>query len=209
MRSVTVLGMAALLCLAVTAQADVITNGDFETGDFTGWTIVLTENGNTTTQDVFSYDIDGGGSHPESLAARFAVGKMDYYQEPDGGVVMSQEVYLVGGVEYAFDADIAAYRHSAQGNADGGTFQMTLDGAVLDSWSAGGIGGDYPWDKYDHLSGTFTPGSSDTYEIGMQITRHYECPGDVYQLVDNFTGIPEPATLALLAFGGLAALRRR
>ena len=209
MRSITVLGMAALMCLAVTAQADVITNGDFETGDFTGWTVRNTDNGQSTTTDVFMYDIDGGGPLPESLAARFAVGQVTFQSGYWCGIEMVQDVNLVAGVEYEFDADVAAWRHTAQGNAQGGMFEMILDGAVLDWWSAGGIGGSNPWDKYDHLSATYTPDSSGPYEIGMRITRPYQCPGDVYQQVDNFTGIPEPATLTLLAFAGLAVLRRR
>jgi len=44
--------MAALMCLAVTAQADVITNGDFETGDLSGWTVRPTANGQTCPQQV-------------------------------------------------------------------------------------------------------------------------------------------------------------
>jgi hypothetical protein len=201
------MSLAALLCVAVTAQADVITNGDFETGDFTGWTVRNTSNGHSTTTDVIMYDIDGGGPLPESLSARFSVGNVQYTGQQEG-IELVQDVSLVGGTEYTFDADVAAWRHSNSVNVEGGVFSLILDGAVLDTWAAGYIGGSYGWDKYSHLTGTYTPGSSGTYEIGMRITRPYTCPGDVFEQVDNFTGIPEPATLTLLALG-LVALRRR
>jgi hypothetical protein len=210
MRSFVLMSMAALLCVAATAQADVITNGDFETGDFTGWTVRDTPNGHSILTDVIMYDIDGGGPLPESLAARFSVGERNY----DGtqqGIELVQDVSLVGGIEYTFDADVAAWRHISGSNAEGGVFSLILDGSVLDTWQCGGIGQPYyPTDKYGHVTGTYTPGSSGTYEIGMRITRPYTVPSDgPYQMVDNFTGIPEPATLALLALGGLTALRRR
>jgi len=205
MRSVIV-GMAALLCLAVAAQADVITNGGFETGDFTGWTVRPTANGQTTVQDVIMYDIDGSGPYGESLAARFCVGEVNHYSQWEG-IELVQDVSLVGGTEYTFDADVSAWSQNPYNNYDGGKFELILDGAVLDTWNAGYI--EINQKLYGHVSGTYTPGASGPYEIGMRITRPWTPPTYIYQLVDNFTGIPEPATLTLLALGGLTALRRR
>jgi len=198
--------MAALVCLAVTAQADVITNGDFETGDLSGWTVRPTANGQSPTQDVIMYDIDGPGPLGDSLAARFRVGEIQHIPQWEG-IELVQDVSLAGGTPYAFDADVSAWNNQSGGNFDGGRFELILDGGVLDMWNAGFIN---PGERlYGHVSATYTPGASGTYEIGLRITRPWTPPSGIYQLVDNFTGIPEPATLTLLALGGLAALRRR
>src|SRR5689334_21598400 len=56
------------------AHASLITNGDFETGDFTGWTLFVTEFGGIENPAVVPFDIDGD-SIP-TYSARFDVGQV-------------------------------------------------------------------------------------------------------------------------------------
>ena len=79
-------------------------------------------------------------------------------------------------------------------------------------WIIGGLTtsltGDTPDVSYDYLVDTLhlTPGN--TYDVQLNLTSAYEAitPGFGENLL---TIAPEPATLALLAFGGLAMLARR
>lgn len=50
------------------AQVAQFTNGDFEAGDFTGWTVGVTSGGATAVQTVTTVDIDGPGPLAPTLA---------------------------------------------------------------------------------------------------------------------------------------------
>ena len=49
----------ALTALSGVALGQSFANGNFQTGNFTGWTITATANGKTNVQTVSSIDIDG------------------------------------------------------------------------------------------------------------------------------------------------------
>lgn len=207
MRNVILMGVVALLFTAGTAQAQMFTNGDFETGDWTGWTVRATENGTTGVQDVVLWDIDGDGPLDESLAGYLSVGKIDYY-DVDAGMEMVQSLSLASGVEYTFGANLAIFMNDDYyGQADGGLFELIAGDSVLASWDSGSL--DPMEERFYELSGNFTPDTTDDYEVGLRITRRYTVSSYLEEYIDNVTGVPEPATLALLVLGGLAALRRR
>ncbi len=107
------IGVAATICLmyaAGSAQANLLTNGDFETGDLSGWTVRLTQNGNTFVQQVTAYDIDGPGPLGSSPAANFWVGQLVAMSGEWEGIEMVQNLSLTGGTEYTFDADVSVFR---------------------------------------------------------------------------------------------------
>jgi len=60
--------------------APILLNGDFETGDLTGWTTFLTPNGSIGSTngvpDVVPFDVTGGGT--PSDAAQFEVGELAF-----------------------------------------------------------------------------------------------------------------------------------
>jgi hypothetical protein len=209
------------VCLAVALapvlHAGIITNGDFQTGDLTGWTIYPTPTGTNGPGYPIAtqFDVTGGGS---SYAATFNVGitsgaggTSDY----EGGGIY-QTVNLAGG-SVAISFDWAESDTAAQTNSSAGRLELLLDGTVIgiqpdQSISAGQV-------FRGNLSGTgnVTAGS---HEIRIQVTRNYYQTGDAttpFEYIDNVTvaggtstGTPEPgSSLLILAGMGFLLARRR
>ena len=182
-RTVGVLAMVCLVWAAGSARANLLTNGDFETGDLGGWTVRLTPNGHTFAQQVVAYDIDGPGPLGSSPAANFWVGQLNFMSGAWEGVEMVQDLALTGGTQYTFDADLSVFRNpTSPNNGSGGRFEVIVDGAVLATWDSGSIIQGVP--EYSHLTATFTPAVSANHEVGLRITRPFFAT-DVQQYVDN------------------------
>src|SRR5206468_3116594 len=101
---------------------------------------------------------------------------------------------------------------SSGNNADGGTFELLLDDAVVNSHAFGGISVNQTLRSTLSYSGTVAAGS---HKIAIDMRRGYGI-GDgntPYQYLDNVTlsgsAVPEPATtlLALAAIGVLGTGR--
>lgn len=88
--------LAALVATTMTiGQVDAaLINGDFETGDFTGWTVFSEFPGEIGTPAVVSFDTTGDAV--PSLAARFQVGTSDSGVFGGGGIL--QNVALSSGL---------------------------------------------------------------------------------------------------------------
>jgi hypothetical protein len=197
--------------LAIAGAGFSFVNGDFETGNFAPWVITNTTNGQTLSQQIVMFDIDGPGPLSASLAARFQVGQVTFQSGVPAGIELTQSIALIAGLEYTFDMDWAAMRETTTtGNAQGGIFELIVDGTVLATGMAGSTSSTTP--KYGHLTGVYTPALSQNYNVGVRITRPFTVPADLYQLVDNFqmSVVPEPGTLLVLGAGlALLAKRRR
>ena len=190
----------------------IIGNGDFETGDLTGWTVRLTPNGQTSVQDVVLYDIDGAGPRGISQAARFDVSQVVFQDGVPAGIDLVQTVSLRGGQEYGLSADLSVLRPVPVTNLFGGRFELVVNDLVLDVYDPGDITGLVP--EFGSVAARFTPASDGAFEVGLRITRPAEA-ALIFQFVDNveLSPVPEPATLLLLGITaaglGLARWRQR
>jgi hypothetical protein len=102
-----VLGAAALLAVAGAAQADnVITNGGFETGDYTGWTSNTLAGSNGS---ISVTNLTAGSALPHSGQAAAGPAGGQYYSSVDQGGAGGYEVYQAFSVpanslvNYSFD----------------------------------------------------------------------------------------------------------
>ena len=210
------LGMVAFLTIALASAANAeLINGDFETGDLTGWNVTMTSNGQTLIQGAAMFDIDGSGPIETSYAAQFCVGKVEF-SGSNGGIEMTQTMFLTAGTEYRLHYDYAAANVDANPthySIDGcGIYDLIVDG---NSVAHGEIGELLTGETgYGALNALFVPSVSGDYTIGARITRAWKPPAPygsqfaLFQYVDNFY-VPEPAALALFGLGALWCLRRR
>ena len=120
------------------AQVNLFTNGDFETGDLSGWTQFTTGNGTMGEgfPKVVLFDTNGDGTPTKS--AQFSVGQVSSGTAQEGGGVY-QNVYLTAG-DYSLTVDIAGADDGTElGNGEAGLFELMLDGVVVDSYDFGAI----------------------------------------------------------------------
>ncbi len=186
------IAFACLAGLATTASAQFV-NGDFESGDFTGWTIANTAGGNSFVQAVEQHDIDGPGVLGLSFAAKFSAGRQTGITAGTEGITITQSLSLTGGTTYTFEFDWSATRTTTTQNSEGGVFSLIVDGVALATQNAGATSGALP--HYGHILATFVPPTTGTYVVGASIGRPFTVPGfggaeTLFQHVDNFVQNP-------------------
>lgn len=188
-------------------------NGNFETGNLTGWTVTLTTGGANVVADAIQYDIDGPGALGTNFAGRFSTGRAVAGSVQEG-LTLTQSMNLTAGTLYTFDFDWSAFRNAGVGaNTEGGVFSFIVNGTAIATQAAGSTSGAAP--KFGHITATFTPTATQAYSVGAMITRPFTIPSptapNLFQAVDNFTvtAVPEPASMAALGLGIAAILRRR
>lgn len=179
------------------AQAVSLNNGNFETGDLTGWTVFTTTNGTNGTgrPDVTPFDTTGSGA---SNSARFRVGQVSFASGIPAGGGITQNVTLSSGI-LNLSVDVVAF--GTQNNSSAGIFSLLLNGAVLDTFNTGGYAANTF--RRDILTAS-TNVTAGIYSIGIQMTRPFTNANTPSQYVDNFvisgsstvaTAVPEPFTV--------------
>lgn len=211
-----VFGMIAVFLVLLAGQAQAfVTNGGFETGDLTGWTVFTTTSGTNGAglPDVVLYDTNNDGTATNS--ARFNVGRLSDVGAREGGGIY-QSVNLLASGTYQLEAYIGSFDNMGSGNVDGGLFELLFDGVLVDSYDFGYITLNVP--EYAVLGGAVgtTAGS---HEVRLRITRGYtsSMQASPWEYIDDVsmqaTGgvIPAPGAIVLAGLGtGLVSwLRRR
>ncbi len=185
-RSVPAIGviLAGLMAFAAPVQANVVVNGGFEAGDFSGWS----ETGDTAFNGV-QCPGPGPGVHAGDCSAYFG------------------PMFAVGGIEQMLDVGGAGnqWALSFAFQPDGGSassFTVTFGGQTLLSLSEPAFSDDF---QLYHFSGVTTADH-------MTLSFNFFDPVGFLFLDDvSVTVIPEPAMAGLLGVGlaGLVFSRRR
>jgi hypothetical protein len=206
---------ASLLTCASANAANLVTNGDFATGDFTGWTLGTVNGGSpgfSPDPQVTSFNVTGGGVQN---AAEFEVGLTALPVGPSGGASLSQTITTTAGM-LTFAADWATFKNLGY-NGDEGTFTVLLDGVSMVSAGGGLVGGGIPNRGTLDFSAMVTGGA---HVLEIDITRTFLNLGGVtpYEYLTNISATqavsaaPEPASWAMMlvgVFGAGAVLRRK
>jgi hypothetical protein len=213
--------LLAQLSVSLCQATGLLQNGDFESGDLTGWTTFLTPNGDLGPglPDATMFDTDGDGT--ATFAARFRAGEKVFNSSTghtfQGGGLF-QTFSGPAGV-YNFSASIAAQNPSTSANDTAGVFSLFVDGTLRDSVDFKQLlgGGDIGPGQIERsslfTSVTLTQG---IHELRFQVTRNWLNGDTPYEYLDDVQiggVIPEPTPSALMAlaavgFGLLRFLRR-
>ncbi len=175
---------AAALVGSVDADANLVTNGGFETGDFTGW---------TTSIDFVFDGVDVLAPHSGNYAA--------FFGNPSGTSTISQTLSTTPGKLYQVDfwlqneADVTgvAVPNSFSFNLNGGPAELTLTNASAFS---------YTHYTFGFIAAAATANLLFSFEHGPAF----------WDLDDVSVNVPEPGSLALVALAGVlvgVARRRR
>ncbi|NEO83682.1 MAG: hypothetical protein F6J87_05395 [Spirulina sp. SIO3F2] len=205
------------------AQAALLVNGDFETGDLSGWTVFNTPNG-TVGQPLFPTLVPEatifatGGE--QSLA--FHAGQNTFASGQPAGGGIAQFVDLAAG-SFELTADIAVWNQSF--NLAGGLFSLLFDGQVIAEHNLSPVSANRL--KQTTLHGQVLDVLPGLHEVRLQVQRPYvQAANTPQQYVDNIalrplaaappgsetdtTSVPEPSLmLALLGGSAIAVGLRR
>ncbi len=193
---------ALVLCLATvaTAKAGLETNGGFETGDFTGWTVTNSQYDGVSTASNYA----GQNLNPDTGNYFAALGTPT--SDSGGPVELSQVLATSAGQQYTF-----SFAFFTQGPGPD-SFAAYWDGTnlvnVVNGNSGSDVNGNVVW---AHDSFTVTGTGSDTIAFYSGNDPNYNGLDSVSVTLKS-SPTPEPASVAVWGLGLAAAFfasRRR
>jgi len=159
---------------------NVVTNGDFETGNLNGWATFLTANG-VLNPAVALFDTDGDSTATQS--AQFQVGEAAFQGTGAGGGIFQNVITPAGTVMIA--ADIATVQDTSQGvNFECGIFTLFFDNVQVDSHAFGQCPGLNVVAR-SQLAATIPVVSAGAHEVKIQMTRPFTVGLTPFQYIDN------------------------
>lgn len=226
----TRINLLAVLCAIMTpfVASAAVTNGDFETGDLTGWTLIgygSAQNssiGVTPSAGSFQGYINNTGNFSASAAtvvtslgvsgpAILALGA----GTPTTGSSISQDVTVSAGDVLSFDWNFLTDEHN-EGVAYNDFVIFTISSSAfflasrdstfftLDLASPPtGFDGQTHW-----ATQTYTFPSTGTFKLGFAVFNVGDAGHDSVLLVDSVSIVPEPSSIGFLAIGAIGLLRR-
>lgn len=165
-------------------------NGDFESGDTTGWTVSSGTNAEFKYEGVTPFDIRGINTGEESKAFSLSVGQISHESDVYRHADITQDMFFELGQQYEISFDWAVQNFFYIDNFDGGTFELIVDGKPLASFDTQNIFTESI--ERGTLSASFTPSRSGRHSVGARVKRRFPIPFPKFddpvllQYVDNF-----------------------
>ncbi|MHC4514038.1 MAG: hypothetical protein ACYTGW_16250 [Planctomycetota bacterium] len=177
------LPLLALLAAPLAAQ-NLVTNGDFESGNTNGWTFT----GYTVNPKVMNFNTTGTGAS-RSFSNR--PGSKATTLPPGGSYTMEQKVAVIQGLLHLLTADIAVANTLPLTNVDAGNFEFWVDGKLLKRVKFGSI---FPNQVERRQVGIrFTPAATGQKQFKVVSSRAWGAqPGTPRHHIDNIVMLRTP-----------------
>jgi len=205
---------AISMCCATAGNAAIVTNGDFEKGDLSGWTVSA---GTDPSHPpiVIGYNNTNGfpnGAYGESVPA--PVGGLTsgaYFSSDFAAQSISQSLALTANTDYSLGFDVYAPQNGRNNPFDASLF-ASLNGTAISTV----LSADSLTKGWVHYTSTFTANTAPSFNLALNFLGGGNTAADFVidnVSVANVAPAPEPSTWAMMILGfcglGFMAYRRK